>query len=116
MSFRENRESSAAPAAPAGPVSTRRLLSSGDIDALLSPAANEGDVDVRIELGRRFMRLDEMRSLGGGSVGPLDALADEPVNLYVDERLVARADVLVLDGNLCARIVEVLPADHGEAR
>jgi flagellar motor switch protein FliN/FliY len=76
------------------------------------PAAIDliGDVelDLRIELGRTAMRLDDVLRLRGGSVVVLDKLAGDPVDIYVNERLVARGEVLVLNDNFCVRVTELL--------
>ncbi len=65
-------------------------------------------VNLAIELGRARLPRDEARKLGAGSVVALEALIDEPVDLLVDGRLVARGEVLVLDGNFCIRVTKVI--------
>jgi flagellar motor switch protein FliN/FliY len=65
-------------------------------------------LDVRIELGRTKMRLDDILRLGKGSVVTLDQLAGEPLDIYVNDRLVARGEVLVLHDNFCVRVTEVI--------
>jgi len=70
-----------------------------------------GDVhlDVKIELGRADMYIDDVLKLGEGSVVELDKLAGDPVDVLVNDRLVARGEVLVLNDNFCVRISEILP-------
>jgi flagellar motor switch protein FliN/FliY len=46
--------------------------------------------------------------LGVGSVVELDKLAGDPVDIWVNERLVARGEVLVLNDNFCVRVNEIL--------
>lgn len=65
-------------------------------------------LDLRIELGRTHICRDEMMELRTGSVVPLDNAAGDPVDLYVGGRLIARGEVLVLDGALGVRVVELL--------
>lgn len=69
-----------------------------------------GDVDlqVMIELGRTEMLVEDVLRLGGGSVVELDKLAGDPVDVYVNNRLVARGEVLVLNDNFCIRISEIV--------
>lgn len=69
-----------------------------------------GDVDlqVTIELGRTEMLVEDVLRLGGGSVVELDKLAGDPVDVYVNKRLVARGEVLVLNDNFCIRISEIV--------
>lgn len=70
------------------------------------------DLDVRIELGRTEMYLEDVLKLKRGSVVPLDKLAGDPVDVYVNGRLVARGEVLVLNDNFCVRIGELLAGDE----
>jgi flagellar motor switch protein FliN/FliY len=66
---------------------------------------------VRIELGRTSMLVEDVLELGEGSVVELDKLAGDPVEVYANERLVARGEVLILNDNFCVRISEVLSND-----
>ena len=66
------------------------------------------DLDLRIELGRTHMYLEEVLKLHRGSVVPLDKLAGDPVDIYVNGRLIARGEVLVLNDNFCVRVAELV--------
>jgi flagellar motor switch protein FliN/FliY len=46
--------------------------------------------------------------LAEGSVVELDKLAGDPVDIYVNERLVGRGEVLVLNDNFCVRVNEIV--------
>lgn len=78
-----------------------------------------GDVnlDVTIELGRIEMLVEDVLRLGSGSVVELDKLAGDPVDVYVNNRLIARGEVLVLNDNFCIRISEIVAnvAEQAEA-
>lgn len=74
---------------------------------------NDVELHVMIELGRTEMLVEDVLKLGEGSVVELDKLAGDPVDVYVNSRLVARGEVLVLNDNFCIRISEIL-ADLGE--
>ena len=65
-------------------------------------------LNVKIELGRTRMLVEDLLKLGEGAVVELDKLAGDPVDVYVNERHVARGEVLVLNDNFCVRINEVL--------
>jgi flagellar motor switch protein FliN len=67
------------------------------------------NVNVRIELGSAQLVVHDILKLGPGSVVPLDALTSEPVNVYVNDRLVARGEVLVVDDNFAVKVTEVVP-------
>jgi len=72
-----------------------------------------GDVNlnVRIELGRTRMLVEDVLKLDEGSVVELDKLAGDPVDVYVNDRLVARGEVLVLNDNFCVRVGDVFSHD-----
>jgi len=63
---------------------------------------------VKIELGHTRMRIEDILKLGEGSVVELDKLAGDPVDVFVNDRLVARGEVLVLNDNFCVRIGELI--------
>jgi flagellar motor switch protein FliN/FliY len=69
------------------------------------------DLNVKIELGRCRMLVDDVLRLGDGAVVELDKLAGDPVDVYVNDRLVARGEVLVLNDNFCVRISDILSRD-----
>ena len=73
------------------------------------------ELDLRIELGRTQLYLEEILRLRKGSVVPLDKLAGDPVDIYVNGRLVARGEVLVLNDNFCVRVAELLASDLAAA-
>ncbi len=70
----------------------------------------EVEMDLRIELGRTEMRLEEVLQLRGGSVVALDKLAGDPVDVFVNGRLIARGEVLVMNDNFCIRVTELVGA------
>ncbi len=73
------------------------------------------ELDVKIELGRTTMYVEDVLRLNAGSVVELDKLAGDPVDVYVNERLVARGEVLVLNDNFCVRINEIVSPNPEEA-
>ena len=69
------------------------------------------ELDLKIELGRTRMRLEDVLRLGRGTVVQLDKLAGDPVDIYVNSRLVARGEVLVLNDNFCVRVAELISGE-----
>lgn len=65
------------------------------------------DLHVKVELGRAEMAIEDVLRLGSGSVVELDKLAGDPVDVLVNDRLVARGEVLILNDNFCVRISEI---------
>ena len=66
------------------------------------------ELEVKIELGRTEMYIEDVLGLGPGSVVELDRAAGDPVDIFVNERLVARGEVLVLNDSFCVRINDIL--------
>lgn len=69
------------------------------------------ELNVKIELGRTHMVLEDVLRLRRGSVVTLDKLAGDPVDVYVNGRLVARGEVLVLNDNFCVRVAELIAGE-----
>jgi len=67
---------------------------------------------VKIELGRTRMFVEDVLRLNADSVIELDKAAGDPVDIYVNNRHVARGEVLVLNENFCVRVNEIL--DSGQ--
>ncbi len=70
------------------------------------------DLDVKIELGRTNMYIEDLLKLKRGSVVPLDKLAGDPVDIFVNGRLIARGEVLVLNDNFCVRVAELVAGQN----
>jgi flagellar motor switch protein FliN/FliY len=66
------------------------------------------ELNVKIELGRSRMLVEDVLKLTDGSVVELDKLAGDPVDVFVNDRLVARGEVLVLNDNFCVRVNEIM--------
>ncbi|MEM7229464.1 MAG: flagellar motor switch protein FliN [Planctomycetota bacterium] len=69
-----------------------------------------GDVELRvkIELGRTIMYVEDVLRLNAQSIIELDKAAGDPVDIYVNDRHVARGEVLVLNDNFCVRVSEII--------
>jgi len=75
----------------------------------------EVELDLKIELGRAQMVLEDVLRLRKGSVVALDKLAGDPVDIYVNGRLIARGEVLVMNDNFCVRVAELVTAEASRA-
>jgi flagellar motor switch protein FliN/FliY len=64
-------------------------------------------LELRIELGRTHLTLDEVQTLRKGAVLLLDGPIDEPVFLYAGERLIGRGEIVVVDGKIGVRVLEI---------
>lgn len=69
---------------------------------------NDVDLRVKIELGRTRMYVEDVLRLNRDSVIELDKAAGDPVDIYVNDRHVARGEVLVLNESFCVRVSEII--------
>ena len=65
-------------------------------------------VSLSVELGSCQMSLRDVLQVAVGSVVQLDKLADAPVDLYVNQKLIARGEVVVVEERFGIKISEVL--------
>lgn len=65
-------------------------------------------VKLTVELGSCLLPMREVLQLAVGSVVQLDKIADEPVQLSVNRRLVARGEVVVVENRFGIKITELL--------
>lgn len=84
-----------------------------------TPSLNEGEaqnldmlldipLQVTVELGRTKRSVKEILEMSSGSIIELDKLAGEPVDILVNDRLIANGEVVVIDENFGVRITDVL--------
>ncbi len=69
-------------------------------------------LQVRVELGSTRMTVEEVLNLAPGSVVELDRLAGEPVDIVINDRLIARGEVVVVEENFGVRVTEIVSARH----
>ena len=75
------------------------------------------ELPINIELGRTSMLIRDIVRLAPGSIVELDKLSGEPVDLYVNGRLFARGEVVVVDENFAVRLTElVVPGEYSRNR
>ena len=91
------------------PEETPAPLDAGTVSTTGVEMIKDVELNVKIELGRANMTVSEILKLGTGAVVELDKLAGDPVDILVNEQLVARGEVLVLNDNFCVRINEIIP-------
>jgi flagellar motor switch protein FliN/FliY len=66
------------------------------------------EMEVKIELGRTQMMVEDILRLREGSVIQLDKDAGAPVSILINDQLVAFGEVLVLENFFCVRVTEIL--------
>lgn len=107
------------------------LENAGDVQVVpdagsIAPADNESinrgaadleavfDVPVQVSavLGRAHMEVGSLLKLGPGAVLELDRKVGEAIDIYVNNRLVARGEVVLVEDKLGVTMTEIIKADH----
>ncbi|MEI6160033.1 MAG: flagellar motor switch protein FliN [Roseococcus sp.] len=98
------------PATPGTPLGGERAASlPRDLEAVY-------DIPVQVSavLGRATMQVSQLLKLGRGAVVELDRKLGEAVDIYVNNRLVARGEVVMVEDNrLGITMTEIVKADRG---
>ncbi len=73
-------------------------------------------VELTIELGRKTTKIGEVLRLGPGSILELNKANGEPLDVYVNNRLIARGEAVVVGERYGIRLTEVVVNDDGRGR
>ena len=65
------------------------------------------ELNVSLRFGQRRLPLSEILELSSGSIVELDRTVNEPVELYLDGKLIARGEAVIVDGNYGLRVTEI---------
>lgn len=101
----EETEDASAPADTANV--TARTRSASDLEAVF-------DVPVKVSavLGRARIEVSDLLKLGEGTVVELDRKVGEPIDVYVNDRLVARGEVVLVEEQLGVTMTEIIKSDR----
>lgn len=70
-------------------------------------------VSVQAVIGRTTMEVADLMHLGAGSILELDRRIGEAIDIYVNSRLVARGEIVVVDDRLGVTMTEIIKTDGG---
>jgi len=65
-------------------------------------------LEISVELGRAKMQISELLQLGQGSVIELNKLAGEPVDIFINQKLIARGEVVVVNDKFGIKMTDIL--------
>jgi flagellar motor switch protein FliN/FliY len=68
-------------------------------------------VQVTVVLGRTSMQVNQLLKLGRGAVIELDQKVGEPIDIFVNNRLVARGEVVVVEDRIGVTMTEIIKSD-----
>lgn len=70
-------------------------------------------LSLSVELGRTRMQIKELLQLSQGAIVPLDKLAGEPAEIYINNKLMAKGEIVVVNEKFGIRVTEIIsPADR----
>ena len=65
-------------------------------------------LELSVELGKKNMLIYDLLQLGQGSIVELDKLAGEPLEIYVNRKLVAKGEVVVVGEKFGVRLTDII--------
>jgi flagellar motor switch protein FliN len=80
-------------------------------DAPASDVVLDIGVQLSLEVGRARMKIRDLLALGPGSVIELERPAGDPLDVYVNNRLVARGEVVMVNDRYGLRFTDAVDAD-----
>lgn len=68
-------------------------------------------VQISVVLGRTTMQLNQLLKLGRGAVIELERSIGEPVDIYVNNKIVAKGEIVIVDNQIGVTLTEVITND-----
>lgn len=88
---------------------TRQNFTSGedmDLDTI-----EDVPVEITVVLGETTITVDDLLKMGKGAIIELDKKVGEPVELYVNERCVAKGEIVIVDNKIGVTMTEIIKND-----
>ena len=86
---------------------TMKVATSQDLEAVY-----EIPVKIAAVLGQASMQVNQLLKLGRGAVVELDRKVGEPIDIYVNNRLVARGEVVIVEDRLGVTMTEIIKSNY----
>jgi len=80
--------------------------------SLTLDAVQDIPVNISVVLGKATMQVNQLLKLGRGAVIELDRKVGEPIDIYVNNRLVARGEVVVVEEKIGVTMTEVIKPER----
>lgn len=84
------------------------LGTEGDADNVTLEAVYDIPVQISVVLGSTSMQVSQLLKLGRGAVVELDRKVGEPIDIYVNNRLIARGEVVVVEDRIGVTMTEII--------
>ena len=83
-------------------------LSDATAGSITLEAVSDIPVQISVVLGKTSMQVQQLLKLGRGAVVELDRKVGEPVDIFVNNRLVARGEVVVVEDKIGVTMTEII--------
>jgi flagellar motor switch protein FliN/FliY len=87
------------------------IFSDAPEDNITLEAVSDIPVSISVVLGKTSMQVQQLLKLGRGAVVELDRKVGEPVDILVNNRLVARGEVVVVEDKIGVTMTEIIKAE-----
>lgn len=84
----------------------------GDDSNVSLEAVYDIPVQISAVLGRTEMQVSQLLKLGRGAVVELDRKVGEPVDIYVNNRLIARGEVVIVEDKIGVTMTEIIKPEN----
>jgi flagellar motor switch protein FliN/FliY len=91
-----------------GGIARLPTVDAGEPDPRRLDLLKDVPLDISVELGQTRLSIEELLNLGPGSVIELDKVAGEPLDILVNQRLVARGEAVVVNDKFGIRITDII--------
>ncbi|HME58310.1 MAG TPA: FliM/FliN family flagellar motor switch protein [Terracidiphilus sp.] len=103
------------PPMPLAEAATKPISDASPVDGTNLSMVLDVELNVLLRFGQRQLSLKEILDLTCGSVIELDRRVDDPVELLLDGRVIARGEAAIVDGNYGLRVTEIVqPPSSGQ--
>lgn len=71
------------------------------------------ELEISIQMGRTRMKVKDVLALSVGAIIELDKMVGEPMDIYANDRVIARGEVIVVDEDFGIRVTEIVNREEG---
>lgn len=93
------------------PSEMAQALTDGNAQNMSLEAIYDVPVKVSVVLGKTSMLVSQLLKLGRGAVVELDRKVGEPIDIFVNNRLVARGEIVVVEDRIGVTMTEIIKND-----